>query len=90
MDIAKRWSNYCDQEVSYATEDDWNNFVLSIYSEWCLRTVQTESHRASSGHTQPEGSVDQKSSFDTFIETAQEYQELCAIDSVRCGSLRAS
>jgi hypothetical protein len=83
MNIAQRWSNYCDHAVAYATEDDWNNFVQSVYAQWRASQIERLFGHPLDQQNGSDQSGTQHLNFETFVQNAPEYQELCAIEKSR-------
>ncbi len=81
LNITKRWINYCDGEVNYATVDDWNNFVQEVFAQWWENQIKCNEQCVAGHYRDFPDNVLEKYSFEQFARRATEYQELIALSN---------
>ncbi len=83
MNIKKRWVVYCSGNTRDATEDDWNNFVLKIFLNWRQRQLELDPSAPTKAGQALTEYADAQYNFTKFIEKAEAYQELTALELKR-------
>ena len=83
MNIKKRWMAYCSGNTLDATEDDWNNFVLKIFFDWCQQQITLDTSAPNKTGKSLTKYADAHYSFAQFVEEAETYQELARLELKR-------
>ena len=83
MNIQKRWKAYCSGDPHTATEDDWNNFIQTIFSKWQDKQMKADKAAPSSVGNARLTYAHEHYRFEIFVATSEEFQELCAIEATR-------
>lgn len=86
MNVKKRWVAYCSGNTRYATEDDWNNFVLKIFLNWRQQQLELDSSTPKKAGKAQAEYADAHYSFTHFIQSAETYQELVDLEQTRHNS----
>lgn len=86
MNVKKRWVAYCSGNTRDATEDDWNNFVLKIFLNWQQQQLELDSITPKKAGKAQAEFADTHYSFTHFIQSAETYQELVALEPMRRAS----
>lgn len=83
MNLQKRWVAYCAGNTRDSTEDDWNNFVLKIFSVWRQQQLGLDTNAPkAAGKAQTEYAAAHYS-FAKFAAEADVYQELADLEHRR-------
>ena len=83
MNVQKQWLNYCSGRVNEATQDDWNNFVLKLFSKWQAQQLKhDQSHPQAAGNDLLAYAAAHYS-FEHFVQGSQIYQELLILEPRR-------
>jgi hypothetical protein len=83
MNVKKQWLNYCSGRVNDSTQDDWNNFVLKLFSKWQAQQLKQDQSRPQKTGNDLLAYAATHYSFEHFIQGSQIYQELLVLEPNR-------
>lgn len=83
MSIKQQWIEYCDGEPQYATEDEWNQFVNLIYTDWRNQQIIDDPNCSIERAWEDHDYIQERYSFVLFTRTAQEFCEIENLNSCK-------
>ena len=83
MSMQSRWGKYCAGENLYATEDDWNNFVMKVYASWRGQKMQEDSKKPLTQSSEILKYAQEHYGYEVFVAVSEEYKDLADLESKR-------